>query len=417
MRFKWCCCKLVAMLFWLALLAFLAIKVDARVRLKMGLNKNPEPIELHVKNELKSLAIKHKLKVNDTEEASTTVTPLKLDTKGAGSSSASLGNSYNTEYYMTVQIGTPPQNFTVLIDTGSANLWVPSSKCPTTVKSCVNHKKYDSSASRTYVANNTVYQMEYASNAAGGVALSGFLSQDTVIIAGLAIENQVFSEITDEPDSTFLNSPFDGILGLGYSNIAIGGVIPPFYNLLNQNLIKDPVFSIYLNRNGSNAINGGELMVGGVDTGLYSGCLTYVPVSTKGYWQFTMTSAELDGTNFCTNCETILDVGTSLIVVPAKVLTKINKILGVLNPKATSRIFLVDCAKISDLPDITFTIARREFPLKSSDYVLQYGNTCVSSFTSLEGSSLWILGEVFMGAYYTVYDLGYNQIGIAPALD
>ncbi|XP_017089808.3 lysosomal aspartic protease [Drosophila bipectinata] len=414
MRVKSKCCKLVLMLFWIALLVLLVFKVEARKRLKVGIHKNPESSHQNVEHELKSLSVKHNLK--NTKVLSTTQAPLKSKTQDAGSSAASLSNYYNTAYSVAVEIGNPPQKFTLLIDTGSANLWVPSIKCPATDKSCANHNKYNSSASNTFVANNTDFNIDYGSNSGGTVALSGFLSQDTVTIAGLPIKNQIFAEITDEPENPFLNAPYDGLLGLAYSQISIGGVTPPLYNLIEQGLIKKPVFSIYLNRNGTSAITGGELVLGGTDSALYRGCLTFVPVSIQGYWQFTMTSADIDGTNFCNKCEAILDVGTSLMVVPQNALIKINKILGVLNPNEANGVFLVDCAKISNFPDIVFNIGRKDFPLKSSDYVLRYGNKCVSSFTSLEGLDFIILGEPFMGAYYTVYDLGYNMLGLAPAL-
>ncbi|XP_017075586.2 lysosomal aspartic protease [Drosophila eugracilis] len=409
MKVNWYCQNLL--LFWLTVLALFAIKVEARKSLKLGLYKNPEPIEENLKNELRTLSIKQKLKVDSTVISS------KTKTNNVGPKVAKLGNLYNTEYYTSLLFGNPPQALNVLIDTGSANLWVLSSKCPDTVKSCANHDKYNSSASTTYKAINTPFTIEYGSDSEGGViALSGFESQDTVNIAGFAIKNQVFSEITNTPETAFLKSSFDGILGLGFSSIAIDNITPPFYNLVSQGLIKSSVFSIYLNRNGTNAVNGGELILGGTDSTLYSGCLTYVPVSTPGYWQFTMTSGKLKDFKFCTNCEAILDVGTSLIVIPEAVLDDINEMLGVLNPKDSSSVFLVNCSRISEFPDVIFTIARREFRLKSSDYVLRYGNTCVSGFTSLKGNTLVILGEIFLGVYFTVYDIFYKLIGLAPAV-
>ena len=57
--------------------------------------------------------------------------------------------------------------------------------------------------------------------------------------------------------------------------------------MLDQNLVPEPVFSFWLNRN-ANDENGGELIFGGMDTNHYIGEHTYVPVTQKGYWQFEM---------------------------------------------------------------------------------------------------------------------------------
>ena len=59
---------------------------------------------------------------------------------------------------------------------------------------------------------------------------------------------------------------------------------PPRYNMLDQRLVPEPVFSFWLSRD-PDAPTGGEVVFGGVDKAHYKGSHTYVPVTRKGYWQ------------------------------------------------------------------------------------------------------------------------------------
>ena len=127
-------------------------------------------------------------------------------------------------------LGTPPQEFKVVLDTGSSNLWVPSSKC--TSIACFLHSKYDSSASSTYKVNGSTFEIRYGSG-----SLSGFVSGDTLEFAGLNIKNQLFAEATEEPGLAFAFGRFDGILGMGYDTISVNHITPPFYELINQKVI------------------------------------------------------------------------------------------------------------------------------------------------------------------------------------
>ncbi|XP_017872334.1 PREDICTED: lysosomal aspartic protease-like [Drosophila arizonae] len=310
-----------------------------------------------------------------------------------------LSNSMNMAYYGAITIGTPPQSFKVLFDSGSSNLWVPSNNCPS--YACKVHNQYDSSASSTYEANGESFSIQY-----GTGSLSGFLSTDTVDVNGLSIKKQTFAEATNEPGTNFNDANFDGILGMGYQSISQDNVVPPFYNMVSQDLVDQSVFSFYLARDGTST-QGGELIFGGSDSSLYSGDFTYVPISQEGYWQFTMAGASVEGYSLCDSCQAIADTGTSLLVAPANAYELLNEILNV-NDEG-----LVDCSTVSSLPVITFNIGGTNFDLSPSAYIIQSDGECMSSFQYM-GTDFWILGDVFIGQYYTEFDLGNNRIGFAP---
>uniref|UniRef100_A0A914H754 Peptidase A1 domain-containing protein n=1 Tax=Globodera rostochiensis TaxID=31243 RepID=A0A914H754_GLORO len=333
---------------------------------------------------------------------------------------AVLHNYMDAQYYGEISIGSPPQNFTVIFDTGSSNLWVPSKKCSFFNLACRYHNKYDSSKSSTYQPDGRKVSIEY-----GAGSMEGFVSKDKVCIMNRCVEIQEFAEATSEPGDTFVHTKADGILGMAYPAISVQKLSTVFDNLVAQQKVQEPVFSFWLNRDPSSDF-GGEMTMGGTDQRRFVAPITYIPVTSQTYWQFKMDSITGDKQSViaCQNgCQAIADTGTSLIAGPQKDIEQIHKYIGA--TALSQGEYTVPCNRIPTLPDISFNIGGKAYTLKGKDYVWKITSrgrtTCLSGFMGLElpeGADVqWILGDVFIGRYYTVFDVGQNRIGFAQAND
>ncbi|XP_057583145.1 pregnancy-associated glycoprotein 2-like [Hippopotamus amphibius kiboko] len=318
-----------------------------------------------------------------------------------------LKNCLNMDYIGNITIGTPPQEFRVIFDTGSADLWVPSIHCSS--PSCRKRKFFDSQLSATYRSLDLKLNLKYRSGKM--VALLGY---DTVRIGNLVILGQIFglsvTQIGMESET------FDGVLGLGYPSLA-PGTTPIFENLKTRGIISQPVFAFYLTMGKK---NGSVVMFGGVDHSYHKGQIKWIPLSQTHYWQVTMNRITMDGVAVgCFHgCQAILDTGTVFLLGPTIHVTTIQKLI---NARSVRKKYVVPCRKVKSLPSIIFTINGNHYPVPAQAYTWKAPQkTCLSMFEGgteeLKQSETWILGEVFLRVYFSVYDQGNNRIGLAPAV-
>uniref|UniRef100_G1PKG7 Pepsin B n=1 Tax=Myotis lucifugus TaxID=59463 RepID=G1PKG7_MYOLU len=323
-----------------------------------------------------------------------------------------ITNYLDAFYFGEISIGTPPQNFLVLFDTGSSNLWVPSTYCQS--QACSNHNRFNPSLSSTFRNNGQTYTLSYGSG-----SLSVVLGYDTVTVQNIVVNNQEFGLSENEPNNPFYYSDFDGILGMAYPNMAVGSAPTVMQGMLQQGQLTLPIFSFYFSRQPTYQY-GGELILGGVDA-LYSGQIVWAPVTQELYWQIAIQEFAIgdQATGWCSQgCQAIVDTGTFLLAVPQQYMDSFLQATGA--QQAQNGDFVVDCNSVENLPTITFIISGSQFPLPPSAYVLNDNGYCrlgieATYLPSPNGQPLWILGDVFLKEYYSVYDMANNRVGFAFA--
>ncbi|EPB72363.1 eukaryotic aspartyl protease [Ancylostoma ceylanicum] len=250
-------------------------------------------------------------------------------------------------YMAQITLGTPAQQFVVFLDSGSSNLWVPdvscaegqSDTCGTYCKqtpyetcltfcqpkcckgsgstlevrnACTAKHSFNQSLSSTYERQPGSFQMSYQTG-----DVSGFFGQDTfcvgiqalagwpTLVPGLTLldpgyfqlhnttlcaTGQIFGQVTTMAEG-FDKQPEDGMLGLGWPALAVNSITPPMFNLLNQGELDMPYFVVYMRHLGMHSdLSGGQLTVGGLDTEHCSATYDKIPLTSRTFWQFKMSS-------------------------------------------------------------------------------------------------------------------------------
>jgi len=319
-----------------------------------------------------------------------------------------ISNLYDAQYYGPITVGTPGQQFNVIFDTGSSNLWIPSKDCKSL--SCLHMKKYNSAHSSSYVKDGRNMSIQYGSG-----AVEGTVDQDVVGMAGLSVKGVLFGEMT-KVSTNFIASKFDGILGMAFQKISVLGLPTVFDLMYNQSLIQDKSFSFYLTQTPS--MPGSSLVLGGVNQKYYTGTMDYHNLVAENYWMIKVDAAFVGGTRVTlSSFNGIVDTGTSLIVGSPAVIDVMLLKIGKIGP--------VDCKLIPTLPSIAFEIGGKKYELPPQMYVLkvtdqQGDEECIIGLQAIkfppEFGTTIILGDVFLKYFYTHFDEGKDRVGFAKAV-
>ncbi|KAJ3128399.1 hypothetical protein HK100_009193 [Physocladia obscura] len=334
--------------------------------------------------------------------------------------------AHTNVYYTQVWLGDPPQQFYLVIDTASSGMSIPDIRCK---ESFAQHKFNSSVSSSFKYATNprNVTTIIYDTG-----AVIGYEASDTLRWESIASVNQTFllveNEIGSAPD--LISSIADGLLGVSFDG-GINGTDQQnvIRNIINQNHLTKPVFSIFLNKslassstpkssimnrrtpiennygnltpNHGDGIIGGYLSIGTIASNLYDGDVTYLPVKPipravtsipqDYFWSFAANGVLVDTDFVSTPNETYVIVAISDVLIKLDT-TTLSKIVNTVNNYVSEKCdgfgsdeaavlfdealgyYVVNCLAKRWMPEIIFVFGNASFGLGADDYVLEFAD-------------------------------------------
>ncbi|KAG1814745.1 aspartic peptidase domain-containing protein [Suillus subaureus] len=294
--------------------------------------------------------------------------------------------NYNADlWYGEIDVGTPPKTFTVVFDTGSSDLFLPSTKC---TAGCVGHTRYDPAASSSAKDSGQPFVLTYG---AGETAGKQYI--DDVFVGGYEAKNQTVGAawIYSPEFSKDGSFPPDGLSGLAFREISEFEGSPLFQTLL------------------STTPGDSEMVIGGTNTNLYrSDTLTYVPVTDKGYWQEVIESQA---------APVIIDTGTTFVITSYSIAQSYyaNISGATAHTEGAETYWTIPCDTInSTVP--TFTFGKRAFKVSAQTYNLGPdvpSSDCLAGIAASSEMDFTIVGDVFLQNVYSVFDYANTRVGFA----
>ncbi|GBE83524.1 Polyporopepsin [Sparassis crispa] len=322
------------------------------------------------------------------------------------------------QYTASVGVGSPPTYYNIVIDTGSSNTFVGTGK--------------------TYVRTSTSIPTGQEVNVTYGTGyFSGYEYLDQVTIApGFVINDQSIGDALEYADFEGV----DGIIGVGPTILTEGTLYPDtnaliptvMDNALEQGLIESEILGVYFAPATKYNDTNGAITLGGIDTSLYTGEITYTPVTKTlpagYYWGINVTKATYGTTTVIPGSYAgIVDTGTTLIYIADDwFATYQASIPGSYVDYNYTGLFVIPESSVSSIKPFNFTIGGSVFSLDAAAQLLpkdqnvawgavpgvQYGYLGPIGANSGEGLD-FIIGQKFMERTYAVFDTTNQRVGFA----
>ncbi|KAF9156531.1 Type I transmembrane sorting receptor [Linnemannia schmuckeri] len=258
----------------------------------------------------------------------------------------------------------PAQNFKLDFNTGSSDIWFPSSTCTTIA--CEAHICFNSAKSTSYQVGGREWSIAYGD----GSTTSGILGSDLVDVGGISLRQII--GLAAKESSQFGSSPEDDLFGLGFNTFEFVSGVKTF-----------------------------------LDNAIAAGAIAQSVVSDASY----------NGVSLGQTSQGIVDTGTTLIIVDDAAAAAIhNKISGSVNDSNNG--WLVPCSAASSTVKIGFKLGGVTSNVPVTDLAYEdLGDGSGNCFSGVQGghNGFWIVEDVFIKSNYCVFSqTSSSSIGIVP---
>ncbi|KAJ6506671.1 aspartyl protease [Mycena sanguinolenta] len=335
------------------------------------------------------------------------------------------GDELDAVYYLTLSIGTPPQQFNFEIDLGSPYTWVANISCSASVGCEDILNRYDPSHSSSVTQISTGNSIQYHE---GSVNVSGNFVKDAVRLTPFTVPSQFFLAANKlSADGGIWTS--SGILGLAYQQTPQGPSFPMSLFVDSNGQLPSAEMSFWVNR--MNTIDydenpvGGAFTYGGTNSSLYQGAIEFLP-----------TTAPSNGSDWNLDVKEIIVQGTSVQITPALSAFSLRS-LNISGP--ASDVAAIWAAVPDAVPSTTHS-GYYQFPCTTTVNVsISFGGRfwainpldmnigavepgspqclgaiyTVSNATQTNGTVNWIFGTAFLKNVYSVFQPTPFTIGFA----
>ncbi|CAI5760057.1 unnamed protein product [Candida verbasci] len=309
-----------------------------------------------------------------------------------------------TEYLIELTVGSDYQHFSVALDTGSSDLWIPTPDAVCTNDICLAYGSFDPRTSTSYTDLNTVIKDYYVD---GTFAFGDYGKDDVHLPGGNTLNQFQFGSMNN------ISGNVHGLLGIDFpifesTSYQSGEIYNNFPMALKaQNIIDQVSYSLYLNQLDAET---GSIIFSGIDKAKYTGDLVVLNISTNDVSVKT-NDLVLNGQSLNFQDDIILDSGSTNINFWDKNI--VDQIYQELNSNSNG---LAPCDQPSD-KFLTFKFDGLEVDIPYSDLVRpsNQAGKCWVGVGYYGGVKENLVGDFFLRKVYVAYNLESRKIGLANA--